>query len=164
MELVRIPFFFLDLLDSLKLFCILEIIPSGSLVGGGDDDVLSITVQPDFDIGSKSPLINSDGIANDKTTLVWTSFVFVIPYMLSILCALSLAPVSYVGIHPNDYILLTVFDGEYFAAITFFWGLFTLTRMDLMEMWIAFLTWSFPYLFIRRFMNPENNGFHAFTK
>lgn len=35
---------------------------------------------------------------------------------------------------------------------------FIVSRADVVDAWIAFLTWSTTYLFIRRYMNPENGN------
>jgi hypothetical protein len=88
------------------------------------------------DFGIFSGLVNS---------ALWTLFISAIPPFIAVLVAIAVAPQ-----HEN------LRDG--FAYIKYSLSLLPLETDMAIEAYIAFLTWSSSYFFIRRAMNPESTS------
>lgn len=114
-----------------------EIIP-----GSGDTQIYVHRVdssdksKPKGDFGVFSSLVNS---------ALWTLFISAIPPFIAVLVAIAVAP-QHESLRGG------------LAHIKFFLSLLPIETDIAIEAYIAFLTWSSTYFFIRRAMNPETTS------
>ena len=113
---------------------ILEIIPSGQI---SHIEVKKLEAKNHH---SRLSSINSHSL--------WSFVVFCIPPVLFLLLATSLGTFHY-----REQI--TPAYNDFIKSCCSFFGLSTIWHSKMIESYIAFLTWSFTYLFVRRLLNPE---------
>lgn len=120
-----------------------EIIPTGNIASKHS----KIYIKTSNNTNNNDSTSSSTSISTNFFDELWSNFVFYGPYILLIILGMTLAPDS-----DKNRTFKESFELVLELTSTTEW------KDWFLEAYIGFITWSTTYLFIRRYLNPENQN------